>query len=258
MVHDQQTARTQRLSLYLADNANRICFWHYHHYLNIITHSSIGGQLWVSHVSTSSLLCVAAVLRTRVRSWVLSKRPPKPEWNMNISVFMHHPARCMQLVYQAAPQESTILRSNLPSLKPFETTLTRTSGFLLIVSVSLCFCGPVCGQWQWKRWKLIYSLSKSFWLYQTNHQISAVPEKNMWLWISPTMMRWALIKKDHYMTSPLPIWTYLTLLYTIEIYKYYKMSYFLLWASIGMLFDFSELYFCSSHKISTLQDRHKV
>lgn len=40
------------------------------------------------------------------------------------------------------------------------------------------------------------------------------------------MMRWALIKRPLHDHSFFPICTYLTLLYTIEIYKYYKIFFY--------------------------------
>lgn len=79
------------------------------------------------------------------------------------------------------------------------------------------------------RWKVIYSLRRSLWLYQENHQKNNNKQclkEHVVVNIS-IMMRCALIKRplhDHSFFSP--ICTYLTLLYTIEIYKYYKIFFF--------------------------------
>lgn len=107
-----------------------VLFLHYH------TFSKQGPVVWVSHVSTSSLLCVAAVLRTRVKSRVLSKRPPKSEWNANISTSL-----CIMLHTVCSSFNKSQLAWGLTSHpwnpSSFGATLTSTSGFLLIVSVFL-------------------------------------------------------------------------------------------------------------------------
>lgn len=196
MVHDQQTARTQRLSLYLADNAKGLVF-------GIITII-----LTLSHIHQTGASCGSVM--DQHQACFVSLQSSGPEWGAEFCqkkapkslnetwTFLCLYASSRTLCATCLTSSAT--RVHFTEIKPAipETLWSHFDENVRISTHSFCFlsfCEPVCGQWQWKRWKLIYSLSKSLWLYQMNHQISAVPEKNLWLWISPTMMRWALIKK---------------------------------------------------------------
>lgn len=126
------------------------------------------------------------------------------------------------------------------NLSDFGATLMSVSGFLVIVPgffFFFSFCESVCGQWQWKRRKIIYSLSKSLWLSNELPNISSAIKELMVVDSSHSDEMGTNKKKEHYMTTPFPICTYFTLLYTIEIYKYYKMSFIFTmskhWHAIG-------------------------
>lgn len=109
-------------------------------------------------------------------------------------------------------------RSNLPIpqvFQPLEPLCQAHQGFCSWFLFSQLACAPVCGQLQWVGWEIVYTLSRSLsiLLHQVSHQQSR------------KRIRWEVLNYDKQktITWPVsPICTYLTLLYTIEIYKYYK------------------------------------
>lgn len=152
------------------------------------------------------------VLSKRPQTWIKHKH--EPSW-----------ALCSSLSHQHERVHQLRKIYNLPSLDsfslwgPFDEHV-RVSWFLLIFPVLSEVC--VCGQWQRMRWEIIYSLSKSLWLISSESpNISSAIKQRVVVEFS-IITRWALIKRPIFF----PICTYLTLLYTIEIYKYYKMSLF--------------------------------
>lgn len=207
-------------SLNLADNASGIHFWFDWNHRNIITSVKQGPGVQVFQHSS---------------------RPPRQCCQKGPKNWIKHYYVLLRPLEQPLVQKSQQLKSNLEPLK--WSHLTSVSGILLIVSVL-----SVSG-WDGQSFTVSADPFDSIkWIdYQQCQKRTCVCGffDNDEMGTNKTTITWPFL---------FPICTYLTLLYTIEIYKYYKMSLFVRWASTCMLLD-SKLYLCSSHKISTLQDR---
>lgn len=127
-------------------------------------------------VSASCLRCVAAVVRTRMRSRHICQKGPRAWMKHVISMSSGIFLSSVQLVSHWHNWSDWNLTCRPWSHSAFGAILTSMPGFIVIVPVFVKFLSePVCDRWQWMRWKIIYSLSGSLWLYQMNHQISVVP-----------------------------------------------------------------------------------
>lgn len=108
-------------------------------------------------------------------------------------VWMKHAHYASPWAPCSTKEGTTRVEANLPPLKSF----SLWSHFDEHVGVSVhssCFVFSVC-QWQWMRWEIIYSLSRSFWLLSSDSpNISSAIKENVVVDFS-TMMRWALIKR---------------------------------------------------------------